>query len=151
MKCIGYMPPAPRRRPERAPQYESAAYRSLTDRFTANLRREREARGWTQADAAERCDMVMQQYQRTEAGGTNLTFTTLARVVEGFGLDVGALFVPATPIPKRPPGRPRKVEDVFVVADQGWFVAAQERPPEDRPVGELIDPDLMPPKKPRRK
>ena len=95
--------------------------------------------------------MVMQQYQRTEAGGTNLTFTTLARVVEGFGLDVGALFVPATPLQKRPPGRPRKVEDVPIVEDPGWFIAAQERPPEDRFVGELIDPELMPPKKPRRK
>jgi len=43
--------------------------------------------------------------------GTNLTFTTLARVVEGFGLDVGALFAPAPPLQKRPRRRPRKIRD----------------------------------------
>lgn len=105
------MPTAPRRRPERTPQYESAAYRGLMDRFTANLRRVREARGWTQADAAEHCAMVMQQYQRAEAGNANLTFTTVARLVDGFGVDVGEFFVPAPPLEKRSPGRPRKVID----------------------------------------
>lgn len=76
------------RRAERQPLYESSAYLSLQARFASNLRRLRSERGWTQEQAGERCGMLMQQYQRTESGKANLTFTTLARIGEGFGVDV---------------------------------------------------------------
>jgi len=97
-----------RRRVERASQYESDAYRDLVARFAANLRRAREGRGWTQEQAAEHCEMVMQQFQRTEAGEMNVTFTTLARICVGFGIDVREFFLPAAPLAKRKRGRPPK-------------------------------------------
>lgn len=84
-----------RRRATRLPHYESPAFRSLIARFTSNLRRLRAARGWTQEQAGEHCGLAMQQYQRTESGSVNLTFTTLARIAEGFGVDVAELFAPA--------------------------------------------------------
>ena len=84
-----------RRRTARLPHYESAAYRSLIARFTSNLRRLRVVKGWTQEQAGEHCGMFMQQYQRTESGSVNLTFTTLARISEGFGVDVADLFASA--------------------------------------------------------
>ncbi len=86
------MPAPRRRRVERQPQYEGAAYRELQRRFTAKLRELREARAWTQEEAGARCGMLMQQYQRIEAGGANVTFTTLARICEGFAIDVADVF-----------------------------------------------------------
>jgi transcriptional regulator with XRE-family HTH domain len=97
-----------RRRSDRLPQYETVAFRGIVARFTSNLRRLRESRGWTQAEAAEKCEMIPQQYQRTETGGMNLTFTTLARITEGFGVDVKELFEVAPPLAKRRRGRPKK-------------------------------------------
>lgn len=79
------------RRTQRLGQYESPLYRELVTRFTTNLRQLREARGWTQEEAGDRCGMVMQQFQRIEAGKMNLTFTTLARVAGGFEVDPVAL------------------------------------------------------------
>ena len=76
-----------RRRSERLGQYETPLYRELVTRFTTNLRQLPEARGWTQEQAGDRCGMVMQQFQRIESGKMNLTFTTLARVADGFAVD----------------------------------------------------------------
>lgn len=89
-----------RRRAERQGQYESDAYRKLLRRFTANLRRLREARGWTQEEAGAHCGMVMQQYQRIESASVNVTFTTLVRLSEGFEVDVQELL---TPVEASPP------------------------------------------------
>jgi len=36
--------------------------------------------------------MTRQQFQQLESGAQNLTFTTVARIVEGLGIDVGELF-----------------------------------------------------------
>lgn len=76
-----------RHRVERQIHYESPLYRELLARLTGNLRRLREVRGWTQEEAGERCGMVMQQYQRIEAGQMNLTLISLARLAGGFGVD----------------------------------------------------------------
>lgn len=88
------MPAPRRRRAERLPQYEGAIYRALLRRFATRLRALREAQGWTQEEAGARCGMAMQQYQRIEAGRVNLTFTSLARLCEGFGVDACALLCP---------------------------------------------------------
>ena len=139
------------RAPSRADLF-GATYRNVVERIASNVRGLREARGWTQEEAAHRCnDLDITLWRMVESGRSNLTVATLARIVDGFGVDVADLMTPAPPLQKRPKGRPRKVDDVPVIEDPRWFIAAQERPPEDRPVGDLIDPDLMPPKKPKRK
>ncbi|MFY0572809.1 helix-turn-helix domain-containing protein [Archangium lansingense] len=87
--------PRPRtRRPERAEQYESASYRDLQARLAAAVRHLREEKGWTQEEAAHRCGMTTRLFQRVEGEDVNLTFTTLARLCEGFEVDVAQLFQP---------------------------------------------------------
>lgn len=83
-----------KRRPERAEQYESEAYRELQRRLAAAVRRLREQNGWTQEEAAHRCGMTTRLYQRVEGEEANLTFTSLARVCAGFEVDVARLFKP---------------------------------------------------------
>ena len=81
-----------RRRSEREAQYESAAYVELHERLSHNVLRLRKARQWTQEEAAHQTDMSTRLLQRIEAGETNVTLTTLARLVEGFEVDVLDLF-----------------------------------------------------------
>jgi len=82
------------RRPERADQYESPAYRELQARLAVAVRCLREEKGWTQEEAAHRCGMTTRLFQRVEGEDVNLTFTSLARLCEGFGVDVTQLFQP---------------------------------------------------------
>ena len=96
-----------RRRPERAGQYEDGIYLKLTGSLAANVRALREGYGWTQEEAAERCEMATSMLQRVEAGDANLTLTTLARLCRGFAAEPQALFDTATPATKRRRGRPR--------------------------------------------
>jgi len=64
-------------------------------RFTANLRHIREERlGLTQEQAAERCGMIMQQFQRMESGTMSPTLRTISKVTHGLGIDVAELFAP---------------------------------------------------------
>ncbi len=102
-----------RRRSKRLPLYDSATYRALRDRVGVNLRLLREARGWSQEEAAHRCgDMAPPYYRRVELGGTNVTTLTLARLCDGLGVDAAAFFVPITVAPpKRKAGRPRARKD----------------------------------------
>ncbi len=81
-------------------------YLDLLARLAANVRRLREERGWTQAVAAERCDMAVYVLQTVEAGRSNFTGTVISRLCDGLGVDVKVLFEPAAPLAKRPRGRP---------------------------------------------
>lgn len=97
------------RRADRSPQYETPEYREILARVAANTRRLREATGLSQEETAHRCaEMATRLYQMVESGRTNVTATTLGRLCQGFSVDVVALLAPATPLPKRKRGRPRK-------------------------------------------
>ena len=95
---------------DRAPQYTSPRYTEILARLAANVRRVREERGWTQEDTAARCGgMSTYLYQLVETGTTNPTATTLARLCDGFELDVVALLAPVSaPLAARTGRRPRR-------------------------------------------
>lgn len=85
------------------------SYRAVVERIGANVRRLREARGWTQEECAYRCQDLGPALLRTiEAGRTNVTAATLVRLSDGLDVDIAELFVPALPIAKRKRGRPAK-------------------------------------------
>ncbi len=94
----------------RTAHYQSAAYRELIARIGANVRRLREAKRWTQEEAAFRCDdMAAPLLRRIELGATNVTAVTIARIAEGFGVDAAELLSPiAEPLARRPRGRPKR-------------------------------------------
>lgn len=80
-----------RRRSDRLEQYESPEYQGLQLRLAANVALLRRERGLTQEDAADLCGMSARLLQRVEAGDSNVTFATLARLASGFGVDAGQL------------------------------------------------------------
>lgn len=97
------------RAPDRARLFETEGYRAVVERVAANVRRLREARGWTQEEAAHRCaELDATLYRVIEAARTNITAATVSRLCEGFEVDVVELFVPAAPLAKRRRGRPPK-------------------------------------------
>lgn len=88
-------------------------YGDLMVRVAVNTRRLREAQGLTQDDCAARChDLGPAALRMIEAGRSNVTLATLARLCDGLAVEVTELFVPApvSELPKRGPGRPpRKI------------------------------------------
>ena len=83
-----------RRRAERVFEYERPGFRELTARLASNVRLLREERAWTQEEAAERARMATPLLQRVEAGATNATLITVAKLCDGFEVDVRRLFAP---------------------------------------------------------
>lgn len=81
-----------RRREGRERHYEAASYLELRERLANNLKQARDARRWTQEDAAFACDeMSVSTYQRLEAGSENVTLVTLTRLADGFSVDASEL------------------------------------------------------------
>ncbi len=81
--------------------YSRPSYLDLIARLAANTRRLRAEREWTQAEAAEHCEMATFVYQTVEAGRENFSGTLIARLVDGFGVDVRELLSPAPPLARR--------------------------------------------------
>lgn len=76
---------------------------SNVGRRIAELRLER---GLTQEALSEKLGVTTRWVQSAEAGGENLTLTTLARFANALKVPVAELFVPPTRTKARP-GRPR--------------------------------------------
>ena len=101
-----------RRSKTREELYQGAAYLRTLARVAANVRRLREARGWTQEEAAFQCDdMASPLLRRVELAATNVTALTLTRLATGFGVDVAELLAPVDAPAPRKVGRPKKVPD----------------------------------------
>jgi len=57
-----------------------------------NVRLLREQAGWTQEQAADAASIAARHYQKIEAGTVNVTVSTLARLANGFKVEVKRLF-----------------------------------------------------------
>jgi len=95
---------ASRSRPTQS-AYESATYLALQVRLARAVRGRRVALGLSQEELAHRCGLATRLLQRVEAGAVNLTFTTLARVCDGLGVDAAELL--AAPAAASRATRPR--------------------------------------------
>jgi len=69
----------------------SRAERLLRQRLAANVRRVRAARGLTIQDAAEQMGLHWRHLQKVEAGDTNATLQTLARIADTLGVSASEL------------------------------------------------------------
>jgi transcriptional regulator with XRE-family HTH domain len=78
----------------RREQYLSARFEDMIQRIGANVLALREQKGWSQENAAKRCSMGLRMYQRVEAAEGNLMTTTMARLCDGFDVDVVRLVRP---------------------------------------------------------
>ena len=80
-----------RRKKTREHQYESGAYLSILERIAVNCRRLRESAEWTQEEAAHNIGLSTRLLQRAEACDANLTLTTIARLCQGYEVDISEL------------------------------------------------------------
>lgn len=80
-----------RRKTARQPQYESAAFLDIQARVAAAVRSLRKKAKISQEEAAHRCEMSTRLLQQVESAQANLTLTTLARLCEGFEVDISRL------------------------------------------------------------
>lgn len=85
---------------ERAGAYQDHRYLELKARLATRLRRLRKQRGWTQAEAAERCGLSREQWSHLEAAALNPTFVTLCKLAAGLGVDAARLISPIKVDPK---------------------------------------------------
>jgi transcriptional regulator with XRE-family HTH domain len=56
------------------------------ERFGANVRKARLARGWTQEDLAEKTGLATVQVSRIERGRREVRLTTFTRLVQALGI-----------------------------------------------------------------
>lgn len=79
---------------KRLPLYDSPVYLELTARIGKNVKRIRLEKSLTQEECAYKCGQMAQGVLWTiEAGKTNITAATLARLAEGLGVDPGEFFL----------------------------------------------------------
>jgi len=89
----GRTPPTPkRRRRSREPQYASPTYKRLLAQLAEGVRSLRSQHGWTQEAAAHEAEIPLRLFQALEAGESNATMTSLARLCRGFKVEIRDLF-----------------------------------------------------------
>jgi len=69
-----------------------AHYRRAQKLLARNIRRLREAIGFTQEDAAHASGIAVRHYQKLEAGDLNVTLRTLTKVAKGLRCELSDLF-----------------------------------------------------------
>ena len=77
--------------------------------FKENLKRFREAKGWTQAEAARAAEVPFRSYQNWEIGGREPRFDALIRLARAFGVTPNDLQegVGREPVAEESPAVPR--------------------------------------------
>ncbi len=86
------MPRAPKERWSSRTHRSTASYKKSVGALGKQIRKLRQARGWTLEDAAEAMSMDATQLAKIEAGSLNVTLVTLVRIADGLGVKVGMLF-----------------------------------------------------------
>jgi ribosome-binding protein aMBF1 (putative translation factor) len=75
-------------------QDEATRLAELVERIAANTIELRRLRGWTQLKAAEQCSLDPRLYRRVERGESPASLPTIARLCNGFDVDVVRLIRP---------------------------------------------------------
>ena len=86
------MPRAPKERWSSRTHRSTASYKRNVAALGKQIRKLRQARGWTLEQAAEAMSMDATQLAKIEAGSLNVTLVTLVRIADGLGVKLGALF-----------------------------------------------------------
>jgi transcriptional regulator with XRE-family HTH domain len=86
------MPRAPKERWSSRTHRSTASYKKAVAALGKQIRKLRQARGWTLEQAAEAMSMDATQLAKIEAGSLNVTLVTLVRIADGLGVKVGILF-----------------------------------------------------------
>ncbi|TAK30191.1 MAG: XRE family transcriptional regulator [Myxococcaceae bacterium] len=97
-KAVSDRPRVASRGTKRGARHRSVGYAGTVERVAVNVRRLREARGWTQNEVASRADGMSERlYRLVESGRTNVTASTMTRLADAFGVDVVELLAPIQP------------------------------------------------------
>lgn len=79
---------------KRAEEFQATRrYRRAAKILGSNMRRLRDAKGWTLQDASDAADVDLKHWQKIEAAQINVTLVTLVRIAEGLSVAVSELFV----------------------------------------------------------
>ena len=86
------MPRAPKERWSSRTYRSTATYKKNVAALGKQIRKLRQARGWTLEQAAEAMSMDATQLAKIEAGSLNVTLVTLVRIADGLDVKLAALF-----------------------------------------------------------
>jgi transcriptional regulator with XRE-family HTH domain len=86
------MPRGPKERWSSRTYRSTTSYKKSVAALGKQIRKLRQARGWTLEQAAEAMSMDATQLAKIEAGSLNVTLVTLVRIADGLGVKVGMLF-----------------------------------------------------------
>lgn len=75
-----------------------------------NLASLRQARGWTQTEAADALGADVKAIRRAESGTANLTIASVVTLARRYGVPVASLFSEPGDLSPRKPGRPRRAK-----------------------------------------
>jgi transcriptional regulator with XRE-family HTH domain len=59
--------------------------------FAVNLKRERDARGWSQMDLSRRCGLNLTAISKIERGSRDPRLLTIVKLAQAFGIPAGRL------------------------------------------------------------